>query len=118
MDNFRRYRSRSDHSSTDGFIRSTPAPRVGPAVALKRGNAYHAEKSRIGNFRSPDGFHPVRREHHQIGEQSAVTPPDRRQKKVHEEKARKNRLRSPAVKKKRFARLRNLFFFNPLKWRN
>jgi len=60
MDNFRRYRSRPNKtSSTDGFIRASGVRKIRQSPALRRGNAYESRSTRVGNFRTTDGFYPV-----------------------------------------------------------
>lgn len=68
MDNFRRYRTRTTHaSSIDGFVKHPSRREPGKLPKLKGGNAYNSEKSRIGNFHSTDGFHPVDRDIRHVG---------------------------------------------------
>lgn len=139
MDNFRRYRPRSGHSSspsTDGFIRTRSSHKIGQTPQFKRGDAYRPEQSRIGNFRSTDGFHPVNPDARIIGQPGAHAQPGRRpvrdhrgevQLGQHDEhkhastKKRRFGRRKHHVgtgKKPRFDRIRNLLFFNPFKRSN
>jgi len=118
MDNFRRHRSRSDHSSsTDGFINSSSVRRAGPVPQLKRGNAYQ-QRSRVGNFRASDGFHPVKHTPRKVGLPEAAPHSSKRPTRSTSDKTQLDSSHSRRVKKQRFRRIRNLFFFNPVKWRN
>ena len=69
MDNFRRYRSQpaKKATSTDGFIRAPRARKERKSSSLKRGNAYESRVSRIGNFHTTDGFHPVDTTNRKVG---------------------------------------------------
>lgn len=128
MDNFKRYRPRPNHiSSTDGFIRR---PVQANHRTLKKDAYKHADGQRIGNFRSTDGFHPVKREGHRLLEQApTVHTPKRSEGEIHfdnsaEDVAVKKRRFSrrkhakTKIKATRFSRLKHLLFFNPFKRQN
>lgn len=133
MDNFRRYRSRSGYSSsTDGFIKSSRARKVCQAPRLKHGNAYKTEGSRIGDFRAPDGFHPVDLSMRKVGQADSMGLRPRRPVHAAETAApvEKTRSAQPA-RRRRFGRkrgqqesltkrqrIKNFLIFNPFRKKN
>ncbi len=136
MDNFRRYRPRTSRSSSiDGFVPSASRHKSGQIPQLKHGNAYRPERSRIGNFKSTDGFHPVdrsaRRVGGEIGQQSLGRRPvqdisgevqsgryDRDDQHKPKRSLLHRRRHTAKAKKRRFQRVRNLLLFNPFKRQN
>lgn len=134
MDNFRRYRPRSGQPpSTDGFIKST-SRKAGQIPHMKRGNAYQTERSRIGNFRTTDGFHPADRGNRRVGQPEHAQPLGRQplrdtsgdiklklQNTAPEAKTKRRRFgrrRHAQEKPRRLDRIRSLLFFNPFKRAN
>jgi len=68
MDNFRKYRSRTNYlSTTDGFIRASKSRTIN-RQQYTTVRATSPEKSRIGNFQAPDGFNPVDLSSRSIGQ--------------------------------------------------
>jgi LCP family protein required for cell wall assembly len=136
MDNFRRYRRHTTSSSTDGFVRSPGTRKVGEVPHFKRGNAYKTERSRIGNFRSSDGFHPVARKLQTIDQEvsraSASRHPQRSSSGEIQlgqyasddmEQPKKKRFgrrkrQKDTLKQSRLSRFKSLFWFNPFKRQN
>lgn len=139
MDNFRRYRRHEKSSSTDGFVRAPGSRQIGQAPRLKHGNAYKGERTRIGDFRSTDGFHPVARSTQVIGQPASPLPQGRHPSRVNTgeiqvghydtgvqdtQSGRKSRRFGRRRKSKdteklsRWKRFRRFYFFNPFKRAN
>ncbi len=132
MDNFRRYRSHPNkQSSMDGFVRATPNRKVGQIPELKHGNAYESKRSRVGNFKSTDGFHPIEREmSRELNNSSRARQPVRdfngdikisQNIGVDDTKTKNSRfrrLRSKKTKPGKLHRICKFFVFNPLRRKN
>ncbi len=132
MDNFRRYRARSGHSSsTDGFIRASRPRKTQRTPSLKHGNAYKAEHSRIGNFRATDGFHPVDLSSRKVGHTSGDGLLERRpvrkasgEIRLSEDAKKNGRRRRFGLRRKeherlsRMQRVKKFLIFNPFKKQN